>query len=327
MRHKLFSFVLLSFMSFIALLVSNVFLLGYSESNAEEIVIKDVDEYLSRSKYEFKLLRNEADSTTYRYWDEKYYQAMQHFIDKSEELKKLRDFLIKEGAYDEHTFPFSYVNEVNEILLNDITNLVNELGESIIKEKVKDRIDSVKQQIEKDIDEISHLKNANKVANIISEFYQIIGDVSELTTKLEAKYSYMFEPKNYAHAEPYLVKKFKIKDWVNGINKIESYRERLLKLRNEIKLLIITSPKDPLFFITIMFQVTLLLSTIPRYIISYTGKVPKTFIVLMIVSSMIFSFVLIFVSPSTFLNVLVQCIVPGLFIIYGIRYEKVKEMR
>ena len=263
-------------------------------------------------------MAGKLDSVDAQLWHRYYGKVMQDYIDKANELDDVKRLLEKSG-YDEAirvSFPFTFVNELTEVKLNGLTKLVNGVGRSIIEREISEKLTHLLKAIEKELDDISGIKNISQLELIMSEFYDIERETIGLINNPDIKYKYTFEPKSSAYAEPHLVREYIVFDWIKSINKVEFYRTRLLELRDKIIIKRKLNPKDPLPFITITLQIAVLLVSVPGYILRYTGKQPMGFIIALVATSIAISIILVFISPYTILNVFAQILVPGAFIYY-----------
>ncbi len=288
---------------------------------------KALEDFVQKTKYEFEFLLSKSPPKIADNWRKEYDKYVQAFIEKSEMLQSVELILEREGKLDKGSFAYSYVNEINELHLEKLTNLVNGLGHEYFDHILEYHTGNIDSLIQDKFQKINNISEDKKLIDLLSEYFQIKREIQSLLDFPKVKYKFVFEPKSSGYSdEPEKVKEYLLYDWFGQSKEIPRLKTSLLVINDNLIIEDRIRPKDPLFALTLLTQLAILVAIIPGYILTYTDKRPVLIISSFVAVSISLSFILIFLSPSTWLNICIQSIIPCFFgIVWVISY--IKERR
>jgi len=275
---------------------------------------RSLEDFIKQNKYEFKLLLSKSPPEIAEKWNKEYSKYVKSYVEKGEMLQYVKSILKKEGKFDEGIFAYSYLNESHELQLERWTQLSNGLGLEYFNYIYKENLETIDSDIQSKFDKIENLSKLPQIASLLSEYFKIKREIQMMREFPKVKYTFKFEPISSPYSdEPDLVKEYKLYDWLGQSKEIPKLKEALWTINDNLIIEHRTRPKDPLFPLTILTQFAFLLAIIPGYILTYTEKRPVLVISLLVIVSIVSSFILIFISPSTWLNIMIQSMVPCIF--------------
>lgn len=262
-------------------------------------------------------------------WINKSLEATFKVTRKIEEIKAIDDYFKTKPDYEsiKGIRAYSFLKEVNYVSLETKTDLVESLGRLLYQRKIDQEISPIQLSIETELNGLQSSQGAIQLQSKLYEYFKIMRDIENIFTNIPIKYSYNFAPAESPwDRTPKLIKVFVLHDWVSAMEKLQDNREALIDIKDSFKSFNYLRVKDPVAMVSIGCQLAVLLIAVAGYIISYTQKPSIVVIFTLVVSSMLTSLGLIFISSSTTLNLLVQALVPGSFIFYWVfkRYDTKK---
>ena len=151
----------------------------------------------------------------------------------------------------------------------------------------------------------------------LTEYFKIQRIITDRFSNLPVKTSYKFQPQENAwDINPKLIKDFVLHDWIAAMKKLDEDKDKLIGIKDSFVSFNYLRLKDPIALVSIGCQLAVLLVAVAGYIISYSQKPSIIIVFILVVSSMLTSLVLIFFSSRTILNLFIQALVPGAFILY-----------
>ena len=219
---------------------------------------------------------------------------------------------------DEHgTLAFGYLAQWNEYQLRGRTALTQGLGEELLQRAIADRLLPRVAAAHAELNALQERAGGLPLVDVARLYFELNSDIALLTAQVPAKTSIEYAPPTSAFDDaPRLLAVFTLHDWEGGLNMVEECESRLGALERELAVLEFTAPKDPLPYIPLAGQLAALLVVVARCLVAYT-KAPSTLVLFgLVLISMVVSLALVFVSPSTTFNTLIQMVVPGGFLLF-----------
>lgn len=292
-------------------------LLGFTARVGAEL---NLDDFYQKAESEFQLLLALCPKDRASHWQERRSQALQAFIDKTNELQQVLKIIEKDPNREKikQVFAFTYLNAVNEVQLETRTKLVEDLGRELLRNGVNEKLTSPLTGIEMELESLRSKSTRESLLKAYSSLLEVKRFISRIEQDVPVKYKYVFMPKANAYSSaPERVVEYVIHDWPPALKNVDEYRARLVPIQDVIKSVRFFTPKDPLPWLSIAAQLSILLIAMGGWIKSYHGD-SYWAIGILVVPSMVLSVFLVFYSDETVWNIVGQSILPGLFILYWI---------
>ncbi len=286
-----------------------------------QVQADELEEFLLQVDSDFEIILNELSKDERKTWLDQSIEItnkVSKFIDEQDELE---NYFKAEGVYDKYksTLPFTYLKNYYSIKLDMKTNLVEKVGEYSFNKYYENNVKILLNEIELELTNLQNSQGALQLQTKLTQYFKVKRSVDLLLENPPIKVEYEYKPASSAwDTEPLLLKKYVLYDWIKGIQLLSSNVEDLKNINdsfvsfNKLKL------NDPIAYISFGSQIAVLLVVVAGYTISYTDKPSILVIFILVISSMALSITMISISSSTILNISIQAILPGSFILYWV---------
>ena len=281
--------------------------------------------FCERARSEFNSLLRLCKSERTDYWQRRSRDALERYIAKSKELQATSEILGHQPDAKEvqQVFAFDYLNDINEVQLDETTRLVEDLGRELLNDRVATHLMPEVKDIEGQFTALQGKSQTGSIQNAYADFLQVKRNIARLEADAPVRESFVFEPKANAYsAEPIKTVVYTIHDWNAALARVDSQKQQLQPILDSLQTALFFSPKDPIPWLPVITQITFLMVAMAGWIKSYHNENAFWTIGVLVVTSMLLSVFLVFYSKETLLNILRQSILPGAFILYWIARTK-----
>jgi hypothetical protein len=282
---------------------------------------RGAEAFCERARSDFNRLLQLCESNRTGYWNQRSREAIEKYNAKSKELQATSEILRHEPNAKEleGVFAFDYLNQINEVQLDESTTLVEDLGQELLNDRVTIQLMPKVKDIEAQFAALQGNTQAESVQNSYADFLQLERSITRLKVDAPVKEAFVFEPKANAYSsEPIKSVVYNIHDWKAAFLRVDEFEKKLQPIQDKLHTARFFSPKDPIPWLPAVTQLTFLMVAIAGWIKSYHSEKAFRTIGLLVVTSMLLSVVLVFYSKETLFNILVQSVIPGGFILYWI---------
>ena len=279
------------------------------------------DSYLLSVEKQFESLLEKLQDKEQKEWRKKASIETMKCFNKSEELTQVRDYILSQPDSENlaEILSFSYSADYMQYTLQSKTKLTNDLGTFVIKSFMTSQIEPVTKAIEIELVSLQNANGALTLQNKLSNFLSLQRLITKKFLHPPILESYEYRPmENAWDDKPALKGKFILYDWINLLDFMNKKLIQLQGIKDSFVSFNYLRLKDPIAFVSLGCQLAILLVTVAGYIITYTKEPSIKVITSLVGLSMITSIGLIFLSSNTTINLIVQAIVPGGFILYWI---------
>ena len=277
------------------------------------------DAYLGQAERQFESLLEMLTDDEKSDWKHRSFDEVMEHSNKLDELEKAQEYIRSRRNAEgiESILAYSYLAESMEHKLRSKTKLTNDLGRHIYTSLVTEKVEPIKKAIEIELVGLQNASGAIKLQSRLTEYFSIQRRLAKRASDPPVLLAYEYRPKsNVWDDTPSLVENFILYDWVSAIDLLNEDLSALEAVKDSFVSFNYLRISDPIAFVSLGCQLAILLIAVAGYLISYTSK-PSILVVASLVSlSMLASVALIFISSSTALNLVVQALVPGVFISY-----------
>lgn len=304
-----------------------VFLLAFT-AKAEDEALDGFKETINK---EYSLLLEYIAPSERLNWNERKYEITKIITEEHHSHEEMVEYFKRQGSYESYKdiLPFSYLKKVRFISLDMQTDLTNELGRNIYHHYYDAEIRVLLLAIESELTGLQNKQGALQLQSQLTKYFNLKRKIEELSNNPQILSEFEYRPRSNAwDSTPILMKKFVLYDWVKSIKALGVYKEELENIKDSFISFNTLKLQDPTAYISFGSQIAVLLITVAGYIISYTDKPSLRVISLLVISSMGVSLLMITISSSTLLNIAIQALLPGAFIIYWTakRYRKGRSL-
>jgi len=294
-----------------ALLLAVVAAWSDSGDGAKEFCDKAISEYNSL----VSLCRPERAN----YWQGRYDDTVKRYNEKSAELNQTSEMLGRQpnGKELQEVYAYDYLNEINQLQLDQTTALVEDLGRELVNDKINREIMPAVRRLDPQFAALQGKPHAEYLESAYTAFLDFKRRINDLEAAVPLKETYLFEPKANAYAtEPIKRQTFEIHDWPAAFAQVDVLRGRLQAIQDSVQTALFFTPKDPIPWLPVATQPTVLLVSMAGWVKSYHDDTAFWAIGLLVLCSMGISVFLVFYSKETWWNIARQSVIPGLFIVY-----------
>lgn len=231
------------------------------------------------------------------------------------------EYFKRHGNYEsiKSILPYSYLNGINELKLNEKTELIERMGGDFIRKYYNNNVVVLLNSIESELINIENSNESLQLKSKLEGYLKVSREIEYFLKNPIIKTTYEFAPMVSAYdSKPKVLKSYVLHDWEGTINKLSFYVKELEDIKDSFLSFNRLKPKDPIGFISIGTQMSILLVTVSGYMISYTKKPSIKVVFSLVFSSMALSLIMIFISSDTVKNIAIQTILPALFIMYWV---------
>lgn len=277
--------------------------------------------FCERARAEFNSLLRLCRTERKAYWNQRSSDAIARYNQKSWQLQSTSEFLGRQtnGKELKGIFAFEYLNQLNELQLNEATGLVEDLGHELVNDRFASQLEPKLKNAEAQFAALQGNTQPESVRSAYTHFLDLKREVARLEADAPIKESFTFEPRPYPFSStPTKPAVYTIHDWNSVLAKVDELDQQFQQIQDTLQTLRFFAPKDPNYWVTLMTQLTFLMAAIPGWVKSYLSDKPSWPIIIFVVSSMLVSGFLVLYSAETFLNILRQSILPSFFVLYWI---------
>lgn len=287
--------------------------------------------YLNTSEQQFELLLELLPEDEKLKWKKRDFEELMNYSKKLDELEKTHEFIRSQSNSSDidEVLPFSFLADANQYKLDLKTALVNDLGLHLFRAFEINNVSPVRKAIEAELVGLQNANGALQLKSQLTKYFKLQREIKDLSQNPPVKMDLEYRPKDNAwDSEPKLVKKYVLFDWPGALASLKNKLFELQAIKDSFTSFNYLRLKDPIAFVSLGAQLAVLLVAVAGYLISYTAKPSVTVVASLVITSMLVSLVLVFVSSSTIFNLLVQATIPGAFIAYWVyRNSNNKKMQ
>ena len=188
---------------------------------------------------EFNSLLRLCKSERTGYWNQRSTDALKKYNAKSKELQATSEILGREPNAKElqQTFAFKYVNEINEVNLDETTPLVEDLGRELLNDRVASLLMPKVKDIEGQFATFQGKTQTHSVQQSYADFLQLKRRMDRLEADAPLKETYIFEPKAKAYSsEPIKRVVYTIHDWDAALAKVDELKQQLQPIQDNLQI-------------------------------------------------------------------------------------------
>lgn len=277
--------------------------------------------FCERVRSDFNSLLRLCKSDRIPYWQQRLNDTYEKSFAKSKELQATSEMLGRQpnGKELQQIFAFDYLNQINELQLNETARLIEDLGRELLNDRIASQLMPRMKNVEAQFTALEGKQQSESVQNSYRRLLELKRSMSRLEADAPVKETFSFEPRaNAFDSTPIKTVVYTIHDWNASLAKVDELEKQLQPIQDTLFTARLFSPKDPIPWLPVITQLTFLLAAIPGWIKSYHSETALWTIGALVVLSMMLSVFLVFYSDETLLNILRQSVVPGLFILYWI---------
>jgi hypothetical protein len=227
------------------------------------------------------------------------------------------------GKELQQVFAFDYLNETNELQLDETTRLVEDLGRELVTDRVSAKLTPALRDIDAQFTAMGGKPQSDSLQRSYIAFLELKRQVAQLESDAPVKESFTFEPRANAHAtDPIKSAVYTVHDWNATLARVDDLGKRLQPIQDSLQTARLFSPKDPIPWLPVVTQITFLMVAMAGWIKGYHNEKGLWTIGTLVVGSMILSVFLVFYSKETLINILCQSFAPGGFILYWLAKNK-----
>ena len=255
-------------------------------------------------------------------WDKKLLDLKLNSTTVTDSINSYKEIYTKLKRED--LYAYQYLNGLYDYLVPRQTDLLNELGKYIFQSPLDTSIKSKMDLLNRKLTEYSNTQNAKQLGLIYSRYLILKDRFNSTFNYNDHLIVFIYKPTDNPYSSPYKTEEYKIVNWPKLETELKSIEKELLKLENEFLSIEYTFVKEPLPYIPLMFQFSTLIVLISNLLVNFGFNAKTKFIFLLVLTSVLVFFFLLFISSNTFMNAAINVFVPG--IMYLIYYRRQKKL-
>lgn len=213
--------------------------------------------------------------------------------------------------------PFRYLADIAELQLRNRTAVAEGVGAELLRTAVATRITPKLNHLQTKLLELRKSDDAASLRPAATTLYTSRAEIAELTSTPPIRVSYTFAPPGSAYdTHPSARGDFVLHDWEAALRSVHEIEKRIIAADRDAEVRRFLTPRDPRSQVSLVLQIAFLLIAIAGYIVSFAEQPKLAVIASIVAGSMLLSLALVFYSDDTLLNLLVQSLLPGGFILW-----------
>lgn len=301
---------------------------GLSPINATAETDEEYGEFVRAAEAQFRTLCGRLSSERCQYWRSKESDLLESMAEFN------RTWKINDGWVESHPArkeieglrAFDYLAQYYEREIRGTLLLSDGAGQELLEEVIARRIEPTRADLEARANNLAGIADPASLAPALRGLLKLDRKIAELRHSPPVVRSLRFAPKLSAYdRDPRLVAVFLLRDWSAATDEVEVLAQELPEIGSEVEVQERLRPRDPIAFIPLVTQLALLLIVVAGSMISFTEKPRPPVVAALVLISMGFSLLLVFMSSNTILNTLVQMVVPGVFMLIWVGWQRRRQ--
>lgn len=283
-------------------------------------------EYRDRCDIEFQSLCKLLPKKEVENWKRKSLDIDNEYIKIGNKIQQEEDTYKKINA--EAIYAVQYLNSINNFLLPAKTKLVNSIADRVVKIKIEKTLSSQIDSLDLSFANYANTKKAVNFEKAYHKFLNVKSKFLNIKSERDTLFYILYETKNNVYADPYSTDLYVVFNWKTRIENLIKLKKELEEISKEVTSKQFLIVKDPNPVIPLIFQFCTLLVVISNAAMNFGFKEKLNLIIFcLVIISLMTSMILLFFSEDTFLNLVINIIVPGVSYIVYYKLQKKKKVK